>query len=72
MSKIKRITRKQIQSETLMNLAVKEDESFIAQGIVIHNCKSYLRANLKESRGVSSLDVSTLSPSATAKKSITL
>ncbi len=37
-----------------------------------HNCKSYLRANLKTSKGVDGLEVSTLSPSATAKKSITL
>ncbi len=37
-----------------------------------HNCKSYLRANLNVSKGVENLDVSTLSPSATAKKSITL
>ena len=37
-----------------------------------HNCKSYLRANLKVSRGVNELDVSTLSPSAKAIKSITL
>lgn len=37
-----------------------------------HNCKSYLRANLKESKGVEKLDVSSLSPSADAKKSITL
>lgn len=37
-----------------------------------HNCKSYLRANLKVSRGVDKLEISTLSPSAKAKKSITL
>jgi len=37
-----------------------------------HNCKSYLRANLKVSKGTEKLDVSTLSPSAEAKKSITL
>lgn len=37
-----------------------------------HNCKSYLRANLKSSKGVERLEVSTLSPSANAKKSITL
>lgn len=37
-----------------------------------HNCKSYLRANLKISKGLGALEVSTLSPSATAKKSITL
>lgn len=37
-----------------------------------HNCKSYLRANLKESKGVERLQISSLSPSAEAKKSITL
>jgi hypothetical protein len=37
-----------------------------------HNCKSYLRANLNTSNGLSNLTVSTLAPSATAKKSITL
>lgn len=37
-----------------------------------HNCKSYLRANLKSSKGIENLEVSTLSPSAEAKKSITL
>lgn len=37
-----------------------------------HNCKSYLRANLKTSKGVDQLDVSTWSPSADAKKVITL
>lgn len=37
-----------------------------------HGCKSYLRANLKVSKGIEQLDVSTLSPSAKAKKVITL
>lgn len=37
-----------------------------------HNCKSFLRANLKTSKGIEKLDISTLSPSAEAKKSITL
>jgi len=37
-----------------------------------HNCKSYLRANLKTSKGIDKLKISTLSPTATAKKSITL
>ena len=72
MSKIKSITRKQIKGETLMNLAVKGDESFVANGFVVHNCKSYLRANTKDLRGIDQLEVSTLSPSAKAKKSITL
>lgn len=37
-----------------------------------HNCKSYLRANLKTSKGVDRLEVTSLAPSAEAKKSITL
>jgi len=37
-----------------------------------HNCKSYLRANLKVSKGIEKLGISTLSPTAIAKKSITL
>lgn len=37
-----------------------------------HNCKSYIRANLKTSKGVEKLEVKTLSPSADAVKSITL
>lgn len=37
-----------------------------------HNCKSYLRANLATSRGVEKLNVSTLSPTPNAVKSITL
>lgn len=37
-----------------------------------HNCKSYLRANLKTSKGVDKLKVSTLSPTAEQIKSITL
>jgi hypothetical protein len=37
-----------------------------------HNCKSYLRANLKVSKGLEGLNVQSLSPSAASKKSITL
>lgn len=37
-----------------------------------HNCKSYLRANLKTSKGVDKLEVTTLSPTDAAVKSITL
>jgi len=42
MSKIKSITKKKITTEKLYNLAVKEDESYIAQGVVVHNCRSLL------------------------------
>lgn len=42
MSNIKGITKKQITTEKLWNLAVKDDESFVADGIVVHNCRSTL------------------------------
>lgn len=37
-----------------------------------HNCKSFLRANLKTSRGVDKLQITTLNPSASAVKTMTL
>jgi len=42
MSRIKSIKRKKIINETLHNLAVKEDESYIANNVVVHNCRSLL------------------------------
>lgn len=42
MSKIKSIRKQQISTEKLYNLAVKDDESYIANGIVVHNCRSLL------------------------------
>ncbi len=42
MSNIKSITKKKIQNETLWNLAVKTDESYVANDIVVHNCRSTL------------------------------
>lgn len=42
-ARIASITRKKIQHETLWNLAVNTDESFVANGIVVHNCKSWIR-----------------------------
>lgn len=42
MSKIKSIIRKQIENQKLYNLAVLEDESYIANDIVVHNCRSVL------------------------------
>lgn len=42
MSKIKSIVKKQITTEKLYNLAVLGDESFIANDIVVHNCRSVL------------------------------
>lgn len=42
MSIIKSIIKKRITSETLWNLAVEDDESYIANDIVVHNCRSVL------------------------------
>lgn len=42
MSNIRSITKKKIQNETLWNLAVERDESYIANDIVVHNCRSTL------------------------------
>lgn len=50
MARIKTIIRKKIEEQHLHNLSVEGDESFIAQGVVVHNCKSYIRANLKTSK----------------------
>lgn len=46
MARIVSITRHRIVDERLYNLAVEGDESFVADGIVVHNCKSFLVANL--------------------------
>lgn len=51
---------------------VNDAESLRYSPPLHHNCKSFLRANLKTSKGVDRLEVSTLAPSAKAKKSITL
>lgn len=32
-----------ITTERLCNLAVSDDESYVANEIVVHNCKSYLK-----------------------------
>lgn len=42
MAKIASISRKKICSERLWNLAVEKDESYVANGIVVHNCRSML------------------------------
>ncbi len=44
-----------------MNLAVQDDESYVANGIVVHNCKSYLVPNLNGS--VKKIDPTGLKPS---------
>jgi hypothetical protein len=41
--KIKSITKKHINNERLYNLAVMDDETFVADGIVVHNCRSIIR-----------------------------
>lgn len=43
MSSIKSIIKKKIINEQLYNLAIEEDESYIAEGVVVHNCRSKLR-----------------------------
>lgn len=48
MSSIKSIVKKKIENERLYNLAVKDDESYIADGIVVHNCRSTLIPILKD------------------------
>lgn len=42
MARILSITRKKITTEKLYNLEVENDNSFIANGIVVHNCDSYI------------------------------
>ena len=42
MSKIKSIIRKKIRDEKLWNLAIEKNESFLANGIFVHNCRSLL------------------------------
>ena len=42
MASIKSIIKKQIKEETLWNIAVENDESYIANNIVVHNCRSTL------------------------------
>lgn len=51
MSKIKSIRRLRITTERLYNLAVQDDESYIANGVVVHNCKSTMNPNLKGAGG---------------------
>ena len=52
MARILSMTRKQITTETLHNIAVREDESYIANGIVVHNCKSYIVPILSLDKGM--------------------
>ena len=51
MSRITKITRKKIIDQRLYNFAVDGDESYICNGIVVHNCKSYVLPILKGNLG---------------------
>lgn len=42
MAKIKRIIRRRVSGRPLYNLAVETDESYVSDGIVVHNCRSLL------------------------------
>lgn len=42
MSRIRSITKKPVNPESLWNLAVECDESYIANGVAVHNCRSLL------------------------------
>lgn len=50
MSRIKSIIKKKINNEMLYNLAVLEDESYMANNIVVHNCNSYLSPNFRANK----------------------
>lgn len=77
----------EIHSFTFMNVAPKSDICTELTGLTFaandvesmryspplhHNCKSFLRANLKTSKGIDKLEITTLNPTAQAEKSITL
>ncbi len=63
MAKIKSIHRRQITNQRLYNLAVEGDESYIANGIVVHNCKSYLVPILTARKTPAKIDDRGLKPS---------
>lgn len=62
MSSIKSIVKKRISTQRLYNLAVADDESYVANGIVVHNCKSYLSVNLKGTKSAEK-EIGKLAPS---------
>jgi hypothetical protein len=41
MGNVLKIIKFNIENQTLHNIAVDIDESYIASGVVVHNCKSY-------------------------------
>jgi hypothetical protein len=69
MSRIKRINKIKISSETLHNLEVKDDESYVADGIVVHNCRSYMEPIYK-SEDQPSIDDAIAPPSIREGKTI--
>ena len=56
MARIISIVRKKIETQRLYNLAVQDDESYIANGIIVHNCKSRYTPNLKANKGNPEID----------------
>ena len=61
MARIKNIIRKKINGEKLYNFAVERDQSYICNGIVVHNCDSYILPVLKGNLG--KREISPLRPS---------
>lgn len=66
MSKIQTITRKKISTEMLYDLSVEIDESYIANGIVVHNCRSIWDYNYED------VELKWKQPSDSAMSSISL
>jgi len=48
-------TEERCRTGTLYNLSVQEDESFVAKGIIVHNCRCVLLAQLSE-KGLAMLE----------------
>jgi hypothetical protein len=47
------IDRGQVESRAVYNLSVEEDESYVAKGVVVHNCRCVLVAELDEEKMLS-------------------
>ncbi len=47
------VDHSQVKSRSVYNLSVAEDESYIAKGMVVHNCRCVLVAELDEEKSVS-------------------
>ena len=70
MSTINNITKRVIREETLHNLEVKDDESYIANGIVVHNCRSFLEPIYKATTEKPEINNVVAPPSIQKQKSI--